>query len=58
MPIDRRVPLASAPNLRDLGGLEAANGPIRPGAVYRAASLARLQGDDLTAFAALGVATV
>lgn len=56
--IDRRVPLRSAPNLRDLGGLAAAAGVIRPGVIYRSATLARLQGDDLAAFEGLGIATV
>lgn len=56
--IDRRVPLRSAPNLRDLGGLATAEGPVRTGTVYRSATLARLQGDDVPAFAGLGIATV
>lgn len=56
--IDRRVALRSAPNLRDLGGLPARGGTVRGGAVYRSATLARLEGDDLAAFGALGITTV
>lgn len=56
--IDRRVPLRSAPNLRDLGGLPAEGGLVRTRAVYRSATLARLEGDDLEAFRRLGVKTV
>jgi protein-tyrosine phosphatase len=56
--IDRRVPLPSAPNLRDLGGLPAAGGIVRTRAVFRSATLARLEGADLEAFRRLGVATV
>lgn len=56
--LDRRVPLDSAPNLRDLGGLAAADGVVRPGEVYRSATLARLGGADLTTFADLRIATV
>src|SRR4051794_8708913 len=57
-PITRRVPLRSAPNLRDLGGLRAAGGVVRTGAVYRSATLARLEGDDIEAFLGLGITTV
>ncbi|MCI2958704.1 tyrosine-protein phosphatase [Agromyces atrinae] len=57
-PIDRRVPLQSAPNLRDLGGLAAGDGTVRPGVIYRSATLARLGGDDLVAFGRLGIGTV
>lgn len=57
-PIDRRVPLRTAPNLRDLGGLPARGGVVRAGAVFRSATLARLEGDDLAAFGRLGIATV
>lgn len=57
-PLDRRIPLHSAPNLRDLGGLRTVGGVVRSGAVYRSATLARLQGDDLESFRRLGITTV
>lgn len=58
-PANRRVQLHSAPNLRDLGGLAAGGERIvRPGAIYRSATLARLAGTDLDAFAGLGITTV
>jgi protein-tyrosine phosphatase len=57
-PIDRRVPLRTAPNLRDLGGLPARGGTVRTGAVYRSATLARLEGEDLATFGRLGISTV
>ncbi|QKT10496.1 tyrosine-protein phosphatase [Rhodococcus sp. W8901] len=57
-PLDRRVLLKSAPNFRDLGGIPVASGTVRPGALYRSATLAKLDDDDLTAFEVLGVATV
>ncbi|WP_382304424.1 tyrosine-protein phosphatase [Herbiconiux sp. UC225_62] len=55
---DRRVPLASAPNMRDLGGIPVAGGIVRPGLLYRSASLANLDEADGTAFAELGITTV
>lgn len=57
-PLDRRVPLQTAPNLRDLGGLVARDGVVAPGRVYRSATLARLGGGDLARFAELGITTV
>lgn len=58
-PANRRVQLHSAPNLRDLGGMSAGSERIvRPGAIYRSATLAHLAGTDLTTFAALGITTV
>lgn len=57
-PIDRRVLLKSAPNFRDLGGIAVTDGTVRAGALYRSATLAKLDGDDLTAFTGLGVTTV
>lgn len=56
--IDRRIPIRSAPNLRDLGGLPAEGGVVRSRSLYRSATLARLEGDDLEAFRQLGIATV
>jgi len=57
-PTGRRIPLRSAPNLRDLGGLATSTGTVRSGVLYRSATLARLQDDDLTVFGGLGIATV
>jgi protein-tyrosine phosphatase len=54
-----RIVIATASNLRDLGGWPTAGGGwIRPGLVYRSAELSRLHGDDLAAFDQLGVRTV
>ncbi len=54
-----RLPIASAPNLRDLGGWPVGGGGrVRHGVVFRSAGLSRLQGDDLAVFARLGVRTV
>jgi protein-tyrosine phosphatase len=55
---DRRVLLASAPNMRDLGGIPVTGGVVRPGLLYRSASLAKLDGPDQAAFAKLGITTV
>lgn len=54
----RKVPIESAPNLRDLGGLPTMNGAVKPGVVYRSATLASLADADMSSFAALGVRTV
>jgi protein-tyrosine phosphatase len=56
--IDRRILLKSAPNLRDLGGIPVADGTVQPGALYRSATLAKLDGDDTAVFAELGITTV
>lgn len=57
-PLDRRVVLQSAPNLRDLGGIAVAEGVVRPGELYRSATLSSLAGDDVSRFAELNIATV
>lgn len=57
-PLDRRIPLQSAANFRDLGGLSGGDGVVRPGTIYRSATLARLRGDDIAAFGDLGIRTV
>ncbi len=44
--------------MRELGGIPVTGGIVRPGALYRSASLAKLQGDDEERFAALGIETV
>ena len=55
----RRIAIATAPNLRDLGGWPTADGGrTRSGAVYRSAELSRLHGEDLAAFVGLDVGTV
>lgn len=56
--LDRRIPLVSAPNMRDLGGLPAGRGVVRRGQVFRSASVGRLSGEDRQALADLGIATV
>lgn len=56
--LDRRVLLETAPNFRDLGGIPVAGGTVRPGALYRSATLAKLAGDDVAAVAGLDVRTV
>jgi protein-tyrosine phosphatase len=54
-----RIAIATAANLRDVGGWSTGDGRrVRSGVVYRSAQLSRLHGEDLTAFADLGVRTV
>jgi protein-tyrosine phosphatase len=54
-----RIPITTAPNLRDLGGWRTSDGAIvRHGVVHRSAELAKLGGDDLVAFAARGIRTM
>ena len=51
--------LASAPNLRDIGGWPTLHGgQVVRGALYRSTDLSRLSGPDVQAFADLGIATV
>lgn len=57
-PYDRKVSIASAPNLRDLGGIPATNGNVKRGMVYRSATLASLTSADQAGFTALGIDTV
>ena len=54
----RKVPIPTAPNLRDLGGLPAASGQLRRGVVYRSATLSSLSDADRPQFAGLGIETV
>lgn len=56
--MDRRIPLASVPNMRDLGGLPVSGGTVRRREVYRSTMLANLSKDDLPSFEDLGVAVV
>jgi protein-tyrosine phosphatase len=54
-----RIVIATAANLRDIGGWPTADGrEVRRGTVYRSAGLNRLHGDDLAAFGELGIRTV
>jgi protein-tyrosine phosphatase len=54
-----RIVIATAPNLRDLGGWPTSDGHrVLPGRVFRSAGLSGLEGEDLEAFAALGIRTV
>ncbi|MBL3698052.1 tyrosine-protein phosphatase [Leucobacter luti] len=55
---DRRVPLTSVFNMRDLGGLPVAGGTVVPGQVYRSASLAELSDADGAAFVDREITTV
>ena len=51
--------LASAPNLRDVGGWPTGNGGrVASGALYRSTDLSRLSGPDVPAFAGLGIRSV
>jgi len=53
------IEIASVPNLRDLGGHRSVDGRVvRSGLLYRSTELSKLRGDDLAAFAALGIRSV
>jgi protein-tyrosine phosphatase len=54
----RNIPIASVPNLRDLGGWAAPGGRVRAGLIYRSAEFTDLQGDDAAAFGQLGIRSV
>ena len=55
----RTIPIASVPNLRDVGGLATADGRrVRTGLLYRSAALDGLDGADAAAFARLGIRTI
>ena len=53
-----RVHLRPEHNFRDLGGLDAAGGPVRRGVVFRSAHLHEADAEDREALAALGIRTV
>lgn len=57
-PVERRVSLPTAPNMRDLGGLDVDGGTIRKGQLFRSAALDRLSDADQQALGRLGIATV
>lgn len=53
------IPIASVPNMRDMGGWPAGkSGRVRRGLVYRSTELDRLAGTDMTTFERLDVRTV
>ncbi|MCK9249507.1 MAG: tyrosine-protein phosphatase [Solirubrobacteraceae bacterium] len=54
----RRIAIPGTFNLRDVGGLSTAAGPVRSGVLFRSDGLANLDDDGRAAFAALGVRTV
>jgi protein-tyrosine phosphatase len=57
--VGRRIDIPSVPNLRDVGGYPVAGGGrVRTGLLYRSVELNHLQGEDLQAFAELGIRTV
>lgn len=56
--LDRRVPVTSAANMRDLGGLQVSGGVFAPRQVFRSASLADLNQEDGQKLSDLGVALV
>jgi len=52
------IPIATVPNLRDLGGWATPDGKVREGLLYRSAEFADLQGGDASAFGQLGIRSV
>jgi len=52
------IPIATVPNLRDVGGWPTPTGRVRRGLIYRSAQFSDLVGSDAEAFSALGVRTV
>ena len=56
--MDRRIPLPSAPNTRDLGGLPVDGGIVRARQIYRSTMLANLSDEDLPIFESLGVTII
>lgn len=57
--LDRRITFERVFNVRDLGGIRTADGrSVRPGVVFRADGVHRLDGDDLEVATALGLRTV
>jgi protein-tyrosine phosphatase len=58
-PVSRHVAFERLHNVRDLGGIRGREGwLVRSGVLYRADSLAKLDGEDLERFRALGVRAV
>ena len=55
----RSIPIASVPNLRDLGGwVTRDGGHVRTGVLYRSAGLGKLQGGDVQTLGDLGIRSV
>jgi protein-tyrosine phosphatase len=54
----QNIPIATVPNLRDMGGWPAPGGRVRSGVLFRSAEFGNLQGDDAAAFARLGIRSV
>jgi protein-tyrosine phosphatase len=54
----QNIPIATVPNLRDMGGWSAPGGRVRSGVLFRSAEFGNLQGDDAAAFARLGIRSV
>jgi protein-tyrosine phosphatase len=53
------IKIQSVPNLRDVGGWPTLDGGrVRSGLMYRGTELGKLQGDDLTVFANLGIRSI
>lgn len=53
------IKIRTVPNLRDLGGWQTRDGGrVRAGLAYRGVELDKLHGDDMTAFANLGIRSV
>ena len=55
---DRRVHLATVPNLRTLGGLPVAGGFVAEGMLFRSATLGAVSPEDQAALVALGIGRV
>lgn len=58
MTSSRAIPIATAPNLRGLGGLPVEDGTFRNGEVFRSAELIGLDDQSRAAVAQLGITTV
>jgi len=58
MSATERIRFAGASNFRDIGGLPASGGVVRPGLVFRADGLHALTDVDLDLFRSLGIVTV
>lgn len=56
--LDRRITLATVPNLRGLGGLPLRDGVVAGGLIYRSATLVDLSPGDATELATLGIRRV
>jgi protein-tyrosine phosphatase len=52
------IPIATVPNLRDLGGWDTPDGTVRSGLIFRSAEFASLEGEDASAFGELGIRSV